>query len=243
MRLIEDLLQSVADFDCDIRRVCVGLHWTVIESKFAGMAHTYKTSHKVEINDSGKLSGTTAFDLAGRALSWEPLNASLGLAAINSLLNVGEMEFEMHEANVGDWIKEQAEGKVVTIIGRFPFADEISRIASKVYRLEMDPVEGELPAAACEYVMPLSDVNVITATTIINHTIDRLLELGHGGVNIVLGPSTPLHPLLFEHGADILAGVLVDDPDALAKSIVEGTKTFKRLDGIRPVVVHKRIPK
>jgi len=238
--LLEDLLESVGRLDCEVGRVRIGLHWTVIESRFVGMAHTYKTSRKVEIAESGRLSGKSALELARRALSWEPLEASVGLAALNSLLDVGTLDAEMSETNVGTWIKEQAEGKVVTVIGRFPFTDEIIRTARKVYRLEMDPVAGELPAAACERVLPLSDINVITATAIINHTIDRLLDLGRGGVNVVLGPSTPLHPLLFEHGADVLAGVVVDDTDALAKSVVEGTKTFKRLDGIRPVVVRRR---
>lgn len=240
MTLLEDLLDSVASLDCEVRRVCIGLHWTVIESRCVGMAHTYKTSRKVEIAESGRLSGRSALELARRALSWEPLEASVGLAALNSLLDVGELDMEMSVTNVGDWIKEQAEGKAVTVIGRFPFTDEIVRIARKVYRLEVDPVSGELPAAACERVMPLSDINVITATAIINHTIDRLLDLGRGGVNVVLGPSTPLHPLLFEHGADVLAGIVVDDTDALVKSVIEGTKTFRRLDGIRPVVVHRR---
>jgi len=239
VRLVEDLLESVASLDCEAGRVCIGLHWTVVESRSVGMAHTYKTSRKVELADSGRLSGRSALKLARRALSFEPLEASLGLAALNSLLEVGIPDAETSETNVGDWIEEQAVGKVVTVIGRFPFTDEILRVASKVYRLEMEPVAGELPSAACERVMPLSDLNVITATAIINHTIDRLLDLGRDGVNVVLGPSTPLHPLLFEHGADVLAGVVVDDADALVKSVVEGTKTFKRLDGIRPVVVHR----
>lgn len=233
-------METVASLDCEVRSVCVGLHWTVVESRSVGMAHTYKTSRKVEIADSGSLSRRSVLELARRALSWEPLEASLGLAALNSLLDVSELDIEMSQANVGDWLKERAEGKVVTVIGRFPFTDEIVRVAHKVYRLEVDPVSGELPAAACEMAMPLSDINVITATAIINHTIDRLLNLGRDGVNVVLGPSTPLHPLLFEHGADVLAGIVVDDKDALAKSVIEGTKTFKRLDGIRPVVVHRR---
>ncbi|UCD65250.1 MAG: DUF4213 domain-containing protein, partial [Candidatus Zixiibacteriota bacterium] len=38
MELIDDLLASVCDLDCPVKRVCVGLHWTVVESRHVGMA-------------------------------------------------------------------------------------------------------------------------------------------------------------------------------------------------------------
>ena len=45
MKLIEDLLESVAGLDCEVRRVCIGLHWTIVESRFTGIAHTRWATH------------------------------------------------------------------------------------------------------------------------------------------------------------------------------------------------------
>ena len=104
----------------------------------------------------------------------------------------------------------------------------------------MDPEGDELPPQACEDVLPKSDIIVITATALINHTLQRLLELGKNGINIVLGPSTPMSPILFDFGADILAGVKVIDKNALVKSITQGVKKFKLLNGSEPICLYKK---
>lgn len=230
MKLCDDLLESVAGFDCPVKRVCVGLHWTVVESKYTGMAHTWKTGHKVELESSGDLAGKSALELAGRLRSWEPLEASLGLAALNSLIEpVGD------PGNAFEHIVRLAAGKTVTVIGRFPANDRIAQVAGHVYFLEMEPEEGELPPYACEEVIPESDVVVITATALINKTLPRLLELSRGATAIVLGPSTPMNEVLFRHGADILAGVRATDTNALIGSVTQGVKKFKKLTGIEPI--------
>jgi uncharacterized protein (DUF4213/DUF364 family) len=100
-------------------------------------------------------------------------------------------------------------------------------------------MDNELPASACEDVLPRSDLNVITATALINHTLQHLLELGNNGINIILGPSTPLSPVLFEFGADFLAGVRVKDRDAIVQSITQGAKKFELLNGLDPVILSK----
>ena len=230
MKLIDDLLEAVANLDCPVKRVCVGLHWTVVESKFTGMAHTYKTAEKVELESSGDLVGRSALELAQRLRSWEPLEASLGLAALNSLIEpVG------NPANAFEHILDLAAGRTVTVIGRFPSNDQIAQAAGRVHFLEMQPERGELPACACEEVIPRSDLVVITATALINKTLPRLLELSSRATAIVLGPSTPMNDVLFHYGADILAGVRVTDADALISSVVQGVKKFKKLAGIEPI--------
>lgn len=69
MKLVDDLLGSVAGLDDPVQRVCVGLHWTVVQSKYTGIAHTYKTSSKVELASSGDLVGRSAVELALRLRS------------------------------------------------------------------------------------------------------------------------------------------------------------------------------
>ena len=231
MKLYEDLLQSVSAADCEARGISVGLHWTAVESRFVGMAHTYKTHEKVELEGAGGLAGRSILELAGRIRSGEPLEASLGLAAINSLI-----EPSGSPANAFEIILEKAPGRAVTVIGRFPFNRQVTQIAKKAYLLEMDPEEGELPASAAEEVVPQSDICVITATAIINHTIPRLLELSKNAFTIVLGPSTPMNDVLFDYGVDVVAGVKVVDQPALFSSVVQGVKAFKRLLGIEALV-------
>lgn len=231
MRLIEDLLASVAELDCPVKRVCVGLHWTVVESRFAGMAHTYKTPHKVELESAGSLVGKSALELAQRLRRWEPLEASLGLAALNSLI-----EATGRTINVFEHILTIARGKTVTVIGRFPSNARLAEVAARAYFLEIDPEPGELPCYACEEMIPASHLVVISATALINKTLPRLLELSKHATSVVLGPSTPMNDVLFRHGANVIAGVQVTDPDALIGSVMQGVKKFRKLDGTTPVI-------
>ena len=45
-----------------------------------------------------------------------------------------------------------------------------------------------------------------------------------------------MNDVLFDFGATILAGVRVVDPAALMRCVMQGGKTFDRLEGIEPVV-------
>jgi uncharacterized protein (DUF4213/DUF364 family) len=231
VKLIEDLLQSVAGLDCGVRRVCVGLHWTMVESRFVGLAHTYKTNRKVELAESGDLVGRSALELAARLRSWEPLEASLGLAALNSLI-----EPSGGPGNVFEEILRSVPGRTITVIGRFPFNERVAAVAGKAYFLEMEPERGELPSFAAEEVIPRSDFSVISATALINKTLPRLLELGRAGKTVVLGPSTPLNDVLLDHGATLLGGTRVSDADRLVSCVMQGAKSFHRLAGIEPLV-------
>ena len=224
------LLDSISDRKENVERVCIGLHWTALKSRNVGMAHTYKTARKVEIENCGQLVGMNAALLARRILSWETLEASLGTAALNSLLEpAGEM------GSVNDIIMEKARGRTVTVIGRFPFNADVKRVAKKAYLLEMEPEKGELPSHAAERVIPESELAVISATALINHSLQRLLELSSNSYTVVLGPSTPMSKALFGYGVDVLAGVRVSDPDALFRSLSQGAKSFNNLRGIEPV--------
>ncbi|OGU12716.1 MAG: hypothetical protein A2X61_09995 [Ignavibacteria bacterium GWB2_35_12] len=235
MELENKLLLSVSDRNYPVKGVWIGLYWTAIESKYIGMSHTYKTSQKINIENAGELTSLSIEQLANRIFSWQPLEASLGVAAINSLI-----EPKGEPGNIKEYIKDKAKNKTVTIIGRFPFNNEISDIAKKTYILEIEPEKNELPMMACEDVMPKSDINIITATTLINHTLQRLLELGSNGINIVLGPSTPLSPVLFDFGANILAGLRVNNINDIVKSITQGVKKFSLLNGTESIYLYKK---
>ena len=45
-----------------------------------------------------------------------------------------------------------------------------------------------------------------------------------------------MNDVLFDYGADVIAGVKVVDKQALVSSVVQGVKSFKRLSGIEALV-------
>jgi uncharacterized protein (DUF4213/DUF364 family) len=214
----------------------VGLHWISVESRFTGMAHTFRGREGAELEDAGNILGKNVLEIANRLRSWEPLDAGLGLAALCSLIEpTGE------NINVYDYILSAAPGKTVTCIGRFPFYSELAKNSARAHLLEMNPREGELPPFAAEEVIPESDMVIISGTTLINKTLERLLELSRGKICVVLGPSTPMSDVLFDFGATVIAGVKVVDPDRLFVSLMQGVKFYHKIEGIKPVTRFRKL--
>jgi uncharacterized protein (DUF4213/DUF364 family) len=66
-------------------------------------------------------------------------------------------------------------------------------------------------------------VVVITATTLINKTFESLVSLCKIKTKVmVFGPSTPLSPILFDYGVDLLCGTIVIDPKAVMLAFSQG---------------------
>jgi uncharacterized protein (DUF4213/DUF364 family) len=58
---------------------------------------------------------------------------------------------------------------------------------------------------------------------LINHTLEPLLELcAPDALVVVLGPSTPMSPVLFEYGVDILAGSQIIDIEGVLRTVCQG---------------------
>ncbi len=78
------------------------------------------------------------------------------------------------------------------------------------------------PTRPVNIFLPRQDYIFITATTLINKTLPRLLQLSGQAVVILVGPSTPLTPILFQYGVNVLAGTVVLDPEAVRQVVQEG---------------------
>jgi uncharacterized protein len=77
----------------------------------------------------------------------------------------------------------------------------------------------------------------MTATTLTNKTMPRLLALSHGAHIVVAGPTTPLHPLMFDYGIEVLGGLLVEDEQNLWRTVAEGGQKELFSSGILMVTV------
>ncbi len=108
--------------------------------------------------------------------------------------------------------------------------------------LELQPRPGDLPASAAAEVVPEADVLAITATTLINHTFDGLMALRRpDALVMLLGPSTPLTPLLFDYGVDLLSGAIVEDIESVLAAVSQGAG-FRQIHraGVRLVTLQHR---
>jgi uncharacterized protein (DUF4213/DUF364 family) len=135
--------------------------------------------------------------------------------------------------NAGDILKARGRGKSVAVVGHFPFIPALRETAARLRVLEMHPAAGEHPAEAAPDLIPQADVVAITGTALINGTLDGLLALCRADALVmVLGASTPLSPILFDHGVSLLSGSRVVDDAALLRTVGQGAN-FRQVQGVR----------
>jgi uncharacterized protein (DUF4213/DUF364 family) len=145
----------------------------------------------------------------------------------------------MAEINAREVLLQRGRGKKVALIGHFPFVGTLQRAADDLWIIEKSPLAGDYAETATPQILPQADVVGITGTAIANHTVDELLKLcRRDAFVLMLGGSTPLSPVLFEYGVDLLAGVVVDDAPLAIRCAGQGA-TFRQMKGIRLVTMAK----
>jgi uncharacterized protein (DUF4213/DUF364 family) len=193
--------------------------------------------HDLKVRDAGHLHRKSARELAEWARSNNPLERSIGVAAINSLLPVDEGAAV--EINAGEVLARRARGRSVAIVGHFPFIEKLRPLLKELWVIEQRPVEGEHPDMEAAEIIPQAEVVALTGSALINGTLDGLLSLcSPTALVMVLGPSTPLSPVLFDHGATILSGARVVDEAAALRTIGQGA-TFQQVEGVRLLTLVK----
>lgn len=217
----------------DIR---IGLGYTAVllQDGCCGLAYTL---HEKEYEscgvmpDAGKLAGLKASELIPWMKSPDVTACAVGLATLNALINPPAAAVE---SDILDLLPVSPED-TVGMIGYFgPLVDSIKKRARALHIFERqpDPEYGILPESASQDLLPKCQVVILSATTLLNHTIDTLLDLSKTAREIaVLGPSTPFLPEIFSrHGVTMLSGIQVVDSTQVLRIVSEGggTRQFGR---------------
>ena len=234
MKIIEDVISTIEKSTRDIlvKEVRIGPFWTGVWSKYGGLASTTFT-HEPEmpppIREAGNLTGKSILELCNYANSNCLLQASVGMAAINSALEVNLNKCQ--NINAEETLYEKGKNKKVVIVGHFPFVNKLRKLTKVLWVVERKPQSGDIPAIEAKRVIPQADVIAITGTALINGTMEELLSLcPKKSLVMVLGPTAPISPVWFDYGVDLVSGTRVIDPELVLRFVSEGV-VFKQIHG------------
>ena len=148
MKIIGDLIATL-NFDAPVKEIRQGVFHTGVLTRYCGLAATLpRDALKQEgplVREPGFLLDKTSRDLAQMVNSECLLEAAIGMATINSLLEV-DLE-SCTEINAAEVILEKGEGKNVAIIGHFPFLPRVREKAKALWVIEKSTFNGLLPYA------------------------------------------------------------------------------------------------
>jgi uncharacterized protein len=247
MGLLADLLQSVRGLPPHVATDAVaGRRFTAVAASGGG-GLAYAARHERDAAyDVRAASAELAGSVVGRplhSLAEQVLPGSgrpeVGAAALNALLGLGAVagRYTLGDENGLDLVVRLSAGKRLAMVGRFPYFRDVALRTTRRWVLELEPEGDDLPATAAPEVLPQADVVGITGSTLANGTLEGVLSLCRPEATVVLiGPTTPISPVLFDYGADVLCGVLVDDPPRALGALADGAlKPSRRIPGTRVV--------
>ncbi|MFP3869696.1 MAG: Rossmann-like domain-containing protein [Syntrophobacteria bacterium] len=242
MRILQQLLHSLKT-DHPVNALGIGPHLVAVGSQQLGLAASMHSSGRTRPvtapTEAENLVGKNARELAGWLLEDNWFRASIGMAALNSLL-VPRHE-SLIEANAKQVISSRAAGRDLALVGHFPFVEELRSRVRNLWVMEKQPRAGDLSEEEGYQVLAEADVVAITGTSLINHTFERILaSCAPQSFKIMLGPSAPLSPVVLDFGIDVIGGTLVEKT-ATVLAMVEGGASFRRLNGIRTVILAKDV--
>jgi uncharacterized protein (DUF4213/DUF364 family) len=179
----------------------------------------------------------SARQLVQLAYSNSILEAAIGMAAISSLLDIDTTR--CRELNAGELIAEKAEGKRVAIVGHFPFVPKIRKRAASLAVVEKNPQPGDEVEDRAVDLIPDADVVAITGAALTHHTLEELLALcDPAAFVLLLGPTAPLSPLLFDFGLDAVSGTRVLDPETALRCVSQGAN-YRQIKGLERLTMLK----
>lgn len=226
-KLYKDLISAIPE-GIAVRDIAIGNHWALVETDDGcGIALASSGGRgSYRLGDAAR--SMDLRDLAAQTTSWNFLEASVGVAALNAWYSTPEhaaaagMIIESKTSNDGfDLYRAICAKKRVTVVGHFPLIERLADTC-ELSILERNPHGDDMPDPACEYLLPHQDAIFITGLTLTNKTMPRLLHLSKNASTILVGPSVVPAPLLFEYGADCLAGSVVVDPEQAKAAILHG---------------------
>lgn len=240
MRIIDELISTIS-YEGSVKDIRQGAFQTAVLTCNCGLASTPHNPGPhpagMPVNEAGLLMQKETQSLLRMANSQSPMESAIGMATINSLIEIDDCRCSI--LNAAELLIRKGRDKKVAIVGHFPFVHQLRKIAKELWIIERNPRAGDLTEVEADKFIPCADVIGITGTAFTNHTIEHLLKLCRSGAYVViLGGTTPLSAVLFDYGADAISGTVVVDTELVLRYVSQGA-TFRQIKGIRLLTMEK----
>jgi uncharacterized protein (DUF4213/DUF364 family) len=215
--------------DIIAEEVRIGLAYTAVKLSDGniGIAFTFGSDHHKGCGAFTRmrpLSGRRASQLLSLFDSGGLMESAVALATANALSNKPAAAFK--RGDVLDHIDINHDD-TVGVVGNFvPLMPELKRRTSriKVFDQRDCPMKDVMPEEEVYKQLPYCQIALVSSTTIINSTIEKVLDSAKGArAVIMLGASTPMMPEAFS-GSPVtdLSGVIITRPKELLGIVSEG---------------------
>ena len=192
-----------------------------------------------------KMNGLPVREVIGGLTSNEPIKTAIAIATLNALSqtcwqNGVAADYKiLKNMDAQDAVTMPVE-KSVAVVGAFiPTLQALKAHGGTWWVIEQEPktlkpdeMPHYVPAVESKEIISKADILIITGVTLINHTLEGILEAIKPGAEVaVMGPTASSLPeALFRRGVGIIGGVRVKNPDRLLDIIASGGSGYHFLD-------------
>ncbi len=237
--------------ECTVDDLVCGAYSVIVKSnESCGFAGTIPGDSRPE--SWKKYCGMPLRDLAECIKSWNFVEASIGLAAVNAWYNTpacagaygiplaAAKQTEDRKSDPFIMYQNMIRDKNVCVVGHFPYLDKLFAPVCNLAIIETEPLEGDYPESAAAYLLPDAEYVFITCASLVYKSLPGYLSLCRDASVVLVGPSTPLAPVLFSFGIDDISTFIIQDAGH-AEDIAKGLSQDRIYTTGRKVSLKKEV--
>ncbi len=221
-KLVQKALERSGDLVVDDFVVGLGLVGVKLSDGSGGVAYNLRSDllgqcEEFSTTEDGyKLilePGMKASDFIRAFSHPNPIARALSLATMNAILNRGTFQ----KGDLLEYLKVKPEDRVGMIGEIGPMITALMENGNEVLVFERNPKRGILPDWAIMSHLESCDVVIISASSIINWTVEWILDYVSTDRVAIVGPSAPLVRDVFP--VKVIGGAVILDPDRMIKEL------------------------
>ena len=230
-RIFDAILHEVPQ-DARIEDVSVGIFWTCVRTKYgcaiSATAHRWQDDPPGAIIPfAGDLVGMRVADVAPLYDAPSLTARSLANAAVSASFAPDVMTGTVDYGNAQSLILTRCAGRPhhIALVGHFHFGDELRAMGHRVDIFELPERcgDGDIPNTEIPARLGDAEIVMMTSSTLITHaTEDILRHCAYGAYRLIVGPTVPVHPVLWDFGFDAVCCGRVTDPEQVLRATRQG---------------------